>query len=78
MAIYGLQAYGEENTHVIALQDSGTGTFYVQGKFGDLNPLPLLVDTGSSYSSINPSTLESLEMTDDIVFLRSQRGIFPT
>jgi len=58
----------------VPLIDQGTGTLYVEGKVGKLEPVRFLVDTGSSYSTINQDLLDQLKQQGEIEFLRSQAG----
>lgn len=73
--IFSLHGQGGELSPSIALHNPGTGTYYVQGQYGQLAPINLLVDTGSSFSTIDEKTLEALESTGDATFVRSQHGI---
>jgi len=58
----------------VPLIDQGSGTLYVEGKVGGLEPVNFLVDTGSSYSTINQNLLERLQQQGQVEYLRSQAG----
>jgi predicted aspartyl protease len=53
----------------------GASTFYISGRVGDMPPTDFMVDTGSSYMTINEETLSLLQQTEDPVYLRDLTGI---
>jgi len=53
----------------------GANTFYISGRIGDMPPTDFMVDTGSSYMTINEETLSSLKLTEDPLYLRDLTGI---
>ena len=53
----------------------GASTFYISGQIGDMPPTEFMVDTGSSYMTINEETLTLLQQTEDPVYLRDLTGI---
>ncbi len=61
----------------IPLIDPGTGTFYVESDFGEGLATRMLVDTGSSFSTLSDALLRRLQRQDrdNVVYLRSQQGI---
>ncbi|GAB4360490.1 MAG: retropepsin-like aspartic protease family protein [Methylohalobius sp. ZOD2] len=64
--------YSSELT--VPLHDPGSGTFYVTGKLANLAPTQFLLDTGSSYSSIDEATLGLLQQQGEAEYVRSQTG----
>lgn len=53
----------------------GASTFYISGRVGDMPPSDFMVDTGSSYMTINEETLALLQQTENPVYLRDLTGI---
>jgi len=53
----------------------GASTFYISGRIGNMPPSDFMVDTGSSYMTINEETLASLKLTEKPVYLRDLMGI---
>jgi predicted aspartyl protease len=53
----------------------GANTFYISGRIGDMPPTDFMVDTGSSYMTINEETLASLKLTEKPVYLRDLTGV---
>ncbi len=53
----------------------GASTFYISGRIGDMPPSDFMVDTGSSYMTINEETLANLKLTEDPVYLRDLNGV---
>ena len=45
----------------------GASTFYISGRVGDMPPSDFMVDTGSSYMTINEETLALLQQTENPV-----------
>ncbi len=75
LACFSLYAHSGEILSSVALHNPGTGTYYIQGQFGHLQPINLLVDTGSSFSTIDEKTLAELQASGDATFIRNQSGI---
>lgn len=48
----------------------GSQTFYVSGRIADVEPTEFMVDTGSSYLTINQVTLTQLEAGGQVEYLR--------
>ena len=48
----------------------GSQTFYVAGRIADVEPTEFMVDTGSSYLTINQTTLTQLEAGGQVEYLR--------
>ncbi len=67
----------QEASLTVPLIDPGTGTYYVQSNIADTLSTRMLVDTGSSYSTLSEAMLHRLlqEDEDSVVYIRSQQGI---
>jgi len=61
----------------VPLVDPGTGTLYVQGRLGHGLSTPMLVDTGSSYSTLSQALLLRLQQEDgnNVIYVGSRQGI---
>jgi len=59
----------------VPLIDRGTGTLYVEGKIGSQGPVSFLLDTGSSFSTIDQAMLERLQRQGEVKYLRTQAGM---
>ena len=53
----------------------GASTFYISGQIGTMAPAEFMVDTGSSYMTINEETLAALKLTEEPLYLRDLTGI---
>lgn len=53
----------------------GANTFYISGQIGTMAPTEFMVDTGSSYMTINEETLAILKLTEEPLYLRDLTGI---
>ncbi len=53
----------------------GANTFYISGRIGNMPPSDFMVDTGSSYMTINEETLANLKLTEEAVYLRDLNGV---
>jgi hypothetical protein len=70
-------------TEVIAEQFSfdipmfmkGARTYYISGQIGDIGPTDFMVDTGSSYMTINEDTLARLRQSHAPRYLRQLTGV---
>lgn len=60
---------------VVAMTDRGASTFYVDARAGELEAAQFLVDTGSSYTTINRDTLERLLAADQAAYVKDLRGV---
>ncbi len=69
-----LSAHASETRLSVPLMDRGTGTLYVAGKVGNEESVNFLVDTGSSFSTINQKLLERLQVQGEAKYLRTQVG----
>lgn len=59
----------------VPMHMKGASTFYISGRIGDMPPSDFMVDTGSSYMTINEETLANLQMTEAPVYLRDLNGV---
>lgn len=62
-------------TFGVPMHLKGASTFYISGRIGDMPTSDFMVDTGSSYMTINEVTLASLRQTEKPVYLRDLTGI---
>lgn len=53
----------------------GASTFYISGRIGAMPPADFMVDTGSSYMTINEETLANLKLTEEPVYLHDLTGV---
>lgn len=60
---------------LVAMTDQGASTFYVEVSLEGLGPATFLVDTGSSYTAINRSTLQMLQETGRVEYVKDLEGI---
>lgn len=65
----------DDSRQMVSLKTIGTSTYYVDGYIEGFGDAPLLVDTGSGYSTISESTLTRLKRTGDAVYLKKLEGI---
>ena len=59
----------------IPMHQKSAQTFYVEGRIGDLAPTEFMVDTGSSYTTINEYTLELLLAAKGADYVRDLIGV---
>jgi hypothetical protein len=65
----------EEFGHDIPMYMKGASTYYISGQIGDIAPTDFMVDTGSSYMTINEETLTRLRASQQPRYLRESTGI---
>ena len=53
----------------------GASTYYITGQIGDIAPTDFMVDTGSSYMTINEQTLAQLRASHRPRYLRELTGV---
>lgn len=70
---FGL-AQAREPDNAIAMRDKGADTFYVEVNLKGLGNQDFLVDTGSSYMTINERTLAILKEKGHATYVRSLAG----
>lgn len=61
--------------HVIPMTQKNARTFYVQGQIEGLGPVEFLVDTGSSYNTIDEHSLAALEAEGHASYVKDLTGI---
>ncbi len=66
-------AAAEFNTPV-DMRAKGGATFYVSGQIAGAGAVELMVDTGSSYMTINEEILKALRVNGELRFVRTLRG----
>jgi len=59
----------------IPMRTMGSNTYYVNGQIGGLGDINMLVDTGSSYSTISRADLEILQTQERAHFVRELTGV---
>lgn len=67
-------AQAGELDNIIAMRDKGAATFYVEVHLEGVGNLDFLVDTGSSYTTINEKTLTILKEKGQATYVRSLAG----
>jgi predicted aspartyl protease len=65
---------GGFSTHV-PMTLKGSKTFYVSGRMAGIESAEFMVDTGSSYMTINQATLDKLQTDGQVVYLRDLTGV---
>ncbi|MCW4253753.1 MAG: hypothetical protein N0E55_13780, partial [Candidatus Thiodiazotropha taylori] len=53
--------WAEPSLFGVPMHSKGANTFYISGKIGNMAPTEFMVDTGSSYMTINENTLAELQ-----------------
>ncbi len=61
--------------HVVPMTEKSARTFYVQGEIAGVGAVDFLVDTGSSYNTINEHSLAMLQKQGRASFVRDLIGI---
>jgi hypothetical protein len=61
-------------TKRVPMMNRGASTFYVEGHIDGFGPAFMLVDTGSSYSTVNEETFAILEKTGHTSFIKELQG----
>lgn len=67
-------AFAGQFDATIPMQDKGSISYYVPGNIEGVGPVDFMVDTGSSYMTINEETLTLLKRGDRARYLRDLRG----
>ena len=68
-------AFGGQFDKHVPIATRGASTYYVQGNIEGYGLAPLLVDTGSGYSTIDKDTFVILEQKGHTKFIKKLRGI---
>ena len=74
LALLGSVAAAAQD-HVVPMTEQGGKTFYVRGEIAGVGPVDFLVDTGSSYNTINEHSLALLREQGRAHYLRDLVGI---
>ncbi len=61
--------------HVVPMMEKGARTFYVQGEIAGVGAVDFLVDTGSSYNTINEHSLAKLREQGRASFVKDLMGV---
>jgi len=64
-----------EPSHIIAMTQKSAETFYIQGTIQGVGNIEFLVDTGSSYVTINEHTLATLKQQGKVNYVKDLMGI---
>ena len=75
LVCYAGQLWAERVVFDVPMHSKGANTFYISGKIGDMAPAEFMVDTGSSYMTINESTLAELQVVGNPRYLRDLKGV---
>lgn len=70
----GQTALAGEYDTTIPMHDKGAVSFYVPGTIDGLGPVDFMVDTGSSYVTLNDETLKTLKAKNKVRYVRDLRG----
>lgn len=68
-------AVASDDRNVVQMTDQGASTFYVNVFLKGVGISEFLVDTGSSYMTINADTLDVLKREDQATYLKDLKGI---
>lgn len=61
-------------SYVVPMVEKGTKTFYIQGEITGLGAVDFLVDTGSSYNTIDENSLAVLQEQGRVSFVKELMG----
>lgn len=77
LALFALQqgANASEDRYLVPMTDQGASTFYVDVLLKGIGLTEFLVDTGSSYMTINEETLETLKREDQATYVKDLKGV---
>ncbi|MCG7955487.1 MAG: retropepsin-like aspartic protease [Candidatus Thiodiazotropha taylori] len=67
--------WAEPSLFGVPMHSKGANTFYISGKIGNMAPTEFMVDTGSSYMTINENTLAELQAVGNPRYLRDLKGV---
>jgi len=62
-------------SNIIAMTQKSAKTFYIQGVIQGIGNIEFLVDTGSSYVTINEHTLAALKQQDKVSYVKDLMGV---
>ncbi|MET0089753.1 MAG: retroviral-like aspartic protease family protein [Candidatus Thiodiazotropha sp.] len=69
------QLRAEQFIFDVPMHSKGANTYYISGKIGSMPPSEFMVDTGSSYMTINESTLAELRSVSNPRYIRDLKGV---
>ena len=72
--IFSLGAAAAKFDHTIPMLNKGAATYYVDGAIEGVGPVEFMVDTGSSYMTINEETVSVLVNQGRAQYLGDLRG----
>ncbi|MEW7992852.1 MAG: clan AA aspartic protease [gamma proteobacterium symbiont of Clathrolucina costata] len=72
---YSGQLWAEQFIFDVPMFSKGASTYYIAGKIGDMPETEFMVDTGSSYMTINEVTLSELQASGSPRYLRNLKGV---
>jgi predicted aspartyl protease len=75
LALASMGASGGQFQTTVEMRDKGASTYYVDGYVKGLGDVELMVDTGSSYLTINEEALTELTRQQEVRFIRELRGV---
>jgi predicted aspartyl protease len=75
VVIYSGQLWAEQFVFDVPMYSKGASTYYIAGKIGNMPETEFMVDTGSSYMTINETTLSELQAEGSPRYLRNLKGI---
>ncbi|MES9943475.1 MAG: retropepsin-like aspartic protease [Candidatus Thiodiazotropha sp.] len=75
IVIYSGQLWAEQFVFDVPMYSKGASTYYIAGKIGNMPETEFMVDTGSSYMTINEATLSELQANGSPRYLRDLKGI---
>lgn len=68
-------ASASDDRNLVPMTDQGASTYYVNVFLKGMGNTRFLVDTGSSYMTINEETLEVLQREDQATYVKELRGV---
>lgn len=76
-ALFTIQQSGvaSDDRNLVQMSDRGASTFYVDVFLEGVGLTEFLVDTGSSYMTINEETLDALKQQDQATYIKDLEGI---
>lgn len=77
LALFAIQqsANASEDRYLVPMIDQGASTFYVNVFLKGIGLTEFLVDTGSSYMTINEETLDVLQQEDQATYVKDLKGV---
>ena len=75
LSICGQGVHAGDLDQRIPMRITQASTFYVDGYFNGYGAVDLMVDTGSSYTTINEITLEVLRQNGAVTYIKDLAGI---